>query len=162
MNEKLKQELYASHQQVALVLAQQMQEMKRPQSLTTRRTDTDTVVRHRAAAILSPVKFWAASLLGDEPNSVAAVEDGLRVTAAKLLAGDISFVSESILGQIAWLSSLTLDLQQKAAQPGISYSAQCRYIELALRAQAAAAKVMLSLSALARPQNMGSVINESA
>lgn len=115
-----------------------------------------TVVRGGGAAILEPARFWAGSLV--EGSDFQAVANGLRIAAAKLMAGDTSFVMESCTGQLAWLSAFAVEMKAKADRPGIGASSQARYLTLSLRAQGAAAKLALSLAAMASVGPGGTVV----
>lgn len=148
------QKVIDAHQEVALVLSQwriaqakdNNKGIARPAQLT-----------DKGSAITNPSGYWAMALTSTD-NSKAAIELGLLLAAAKLRAGDISFVVESGIGQIAWLSALALELKEDADRQPVESAARARLIQLSLRAQGAAAKLMLSLGALAKMGDDGSVL----
>lgn len=148
------QKVIDAHQEVALVLSQwriaqakdNNKGIARPAQLT-----------DKGSAITNPSGYWAMALTSTD-NSKAAIELGLLLAAAKLRAGDISFVVESGIGQIAWLSSLALELKEDADRQPVESAARARLIQLSLRAQVAVAKLMLSLGALVKMDGGGALV----
>lgn len=107
-------------------------------------------LRDRGAAISDPSRFWGMCLQSSETDDIESVASSLRLAAAKMKAGDMGFVYESGLGQVAWLSAVAIELKGDADQLPLESAQRARLIELSMRAQSAAAKLMLSLGALGR------------
>jgi len=146
MREEVEQNVRAAHQDLATVLAQwRVYGAKRGAAGASH----PGRMANRGEAIMNPAGFWAGAL-ADPDSSVEAIEHGVRVAAAKLRAGDLSFVFESGVGQVAWLSALALALAEDANSQPAGSGAHVRLLQLSMRAQGAAAKLMLSLGALAR------------
>lgn len=104
-------------------------------------------LQDRSPAILNPAGFWAVALAnsGDGRVGEVEIEQAVRLTAAKVMSGDISFVVESALGQVAWLSALALEFKKDADNQPADSASRIRLLNLSLRAQGAAAKLMLPL-----------------
>lgn len=141
MDETDKQALLDAHHEAARVVAQS----RLVDLIEARRGRNRGTVVRRGDAVLDPAKFWAAAL--SSGGTLAQAEDGLRLAAARLKAGDTAFVIESATGQLAWLSALAVEMKEKADKAG-SANAFNQFMALALRAQGAAAKLALSLAAL--------------
>jgi hypothetical protein len=154
MEGNAEQKVIEAHQEVALVLSQwriaQAKDNNKGVARPAQLTD-------KGSAITNPSGYWATALTSTE-SSKAAIELGLLLAAAKLRAGDISFVVESGIGQIAWLSSLALELKEDADRQPVESAARARLLQLSLRAQGAAAKLMLSLGALAKMGDTHSIL----
>ncbi len=80
----------------------------------------------------------------DERGDIAR---GIRMTAAKIRAGDRGYVFEALTGQAVWLQALALHLGDVATtmQDNGRKVALCR---LLLKVQAASAKTLASVAAL--------------
>lgn len=103
----------------------------------------------KGLSITSPRCFWAKALTrSDIPKET--IEQEIKLASAKLRAGDLEFIIESGIGQVAWLSSISLELKEDADRQSASSVARERLIKLSLKAQEAAAKLILSLGALAK------------
>lgn len=146
MQENVEDKVRTAHGEIAAVVAQWRVERARE----SRRGGLASPAKllDRGAAITNPAGFWGEALASTD-SSHAAIEHGVLMAAAKLRAGDLSFVLESGVGQVAWLSALTLELAEDANRQPIDSAARVRLLQLAMRAQGAAAKLMLSLGALA-------------
>lgn len=104
------------------------------------------------AVISDPAAFWATAAAiqaqGDD-DTVGAVSLATQLAGARLVAGDLGFVRESLLGQAQWLGVLAVRLAHKAdAQSKPEDIALC--IKLALAAQRQAAQCLASAAALGR------------
>src|SRR5450830_837918 len=141
MDSKLKEELTTVHCEIAGTLAQLMIERSKNRSEVVARSSTGV---RSSAAIMNPAGFWAEALAhGDtEPGEI---ELGLRMAASKLKAGDMNFIIESSIGQVAWLSALALDIKTQADKLPSYAPNKPKLLAMSLRAQSNAAKLMLSL-----------------
>lgn len=99
-------------------------------------------------SVLDPCGWWAAAASTESEASPLDVANAIKLNAAKLQMGDMSFVVQSGLGQVAWLSAMSVNFANKANMHGVSYNQQGRYMDISLKAQTAAAKLMLALAAL--------------
>lgn len=106
-------------------------------------------LKDRGAAIMNPAGFWSRALESTD-SQPREIELGIQMAAAKLKAGDLDFVLESGLGQVAWLSALALELRGDADSLPVDSAARGRLLALSLKCQGAAAKLVLSLGALVR------------
>ena len=100
----------------------------------------------RVARVLNPCRLFAESMAADVAD-VGDIERGLRMAAAKVKAGDMTFIHESLVSQALWLQNIAVDAL-KMAEGGKRAADVERLAGLAIRAQAAAAKVLSSLAAL--------------
>lgn len=104
------------------------------------------------ALISDPLTFWsgaaAVKAQGDQ-GTVGAMVLGLQLASARLAAGDLGFVRDSLLGQAQWLSVMTIRLAAQA--DGAARPEQAtQYVKLALQAQRQAATCLASAAALGR------------
>ncbi|MFH1814083.1 MAG: hypothetical protein ABIF28_07920 [Pseudomonadota bacterium] len=98
--------------------------------------------------LLRPGALFVSSAIGNmDQATIDAAEVAVRLTAAQLGAGRTEWVFETAVGQSVWLSALALHLLSLAesAPP----KQRLEYIGLALRAQGACAKLVLSIGAMA-------------
>lgn len=102
------------------------------------------------ALIGEPAAFWAAAaanrLQGDD-GTVGAVALATKLAAAKLAAGDMGFIRESLIGQAQWLGVIATKMMAQAdgeKQPDKVIG----FIKLALAAQRQAAQSLASVAAL--------------
>lgn len=158
MDNQLEIDVLKANKNIASIVAQWGLEQKR--KVSKGNVARPAILQDRSPAITNPAGFWAVALTnnGDGRVGELEIEQSVKLTAAKLEAGDISFVVESALGQIAWLSSLALEFKQDADNQPAESSARIRLLNLSLRAQGAAAKLMMSLGALAKIGESDSVI----
>jgi len=156
--EDAKQEVLAAHKDAAAVLAQWSIEPSKRAG----RADVGEpkVLKDRGAAIMNPAGFWARALESTDSRP-REVELGLKMAAAKLKSRDLGFVMESGLGQVAWLSALALELRGDADELPVDSAGRARLLALTLKCQGAAARLMLSLGALAAMGPGGKVVFES-
>lgn len=146
MKGKAEQQVREAHQEVALVMTQW-------RTLKAKASGRDITypanLKDKGSAITNPAGFWATALKStDSPKGT--IESGILLAAAKLRGGDLGFVLESGVGQVAWLSSLALELKADADSQPVESSARERLLRLSLKAQGAAAKLMLSLGVAAQ------------
>ena len=146
MEGKAEQQVREAHQEVALVMAQ----WRTLKAKASKRDITYPAnLKDKGSAITNPSGFWATALTStDSPKGM--IENGILLATAKLRGGDLEFVLESGIGQVAWLSSLALELKNDADSQPIESAARDRLLRLSLKAQGAAAKLILSLGGLAR------------
>ncbi|OIQ70483.1 hypothetical protein GALL_479050 [mine drainage metagenome] len=152
-----KQVVLSAHRDAAAILAQwgvERSKVARGGGVRVPKT-----LKDRGAAIMNPAGFWARALEGSDSRP-REIELGLKMAAAKLKAGDMAFVLESGLGQVAWLSALALELRGDADELPVDSAGRARLLALAMRAQGAAAKLMVSLGAMATMGPGGTVIFE--
>lgn len=142
-----KQVVLSAHRDAAAVLAQW--KIERSKSVRREVDANPKTLRDRGAAIMNPAGFWSKALASTDSRPLE-IEHGMRMAAAKLKAGDLDFVIESGLGQIAWLSALALELRGDADSLPVDSAARARLLALAMRAQGSSAKLMISLWALVR------------
>jgi hypothetical protein len=122
-------------------------------------------LKDRSPAITNPAGFWSMALTENKEGQVevSEIEQSLKLTAAKIKAGDSSFVIESGLGQVAWLSSLAIELKADADDQPVDSVARERLLRLSFRAQGAAAKLMLSIGVMSQiSDNSSTLVNESS
>jgi hypothetical protein len=153
-----KDEVIAANREAAAVVAQWLIDRSRQQ-----RSSTGILprrLRDRGMSITNPAGFWTVALQSTDSNP-REIEQGLKLAAAKLQAGDIGFVIESGLGQVAWLSALALELRGDADELPVDSAARARLLALSLRAEGSAAKLMLSLGALLRLKDTSGVLIEA-
>lgn len=150
-----KQEVMAAHGMVAKLMAQVVVERARGAPKGTRLEPRK--LKDRGSAILSPSAFWGRALAATETELEDAAL-GIKMAAAKLKAGDLDFVIESGLGQVAWLSAVALELKGDADDQPVGSPARARLLALSMRAQGTAAKLMLSLGALVRVGPDGAIV----
>ena len=72
----------------------------------------------------------------------------IRMTAAKIRAGDLSYVVESLLGQAVWLQALALRMSDYAATVA-DPRRKAAIGHLLLKTQSTAAKILASLATAA-------------
>lgn len=150
------QAVLAAHRDAASIVAQWS--IERAKNSGGSGGHTPRTLKDRGAAIMNPAGFWARALESTDSRP-REIEQGVRMAAAKLKAGDLDFVIESGLGQTAWLSALALELQGDADDLPVGSAARARLLALAMRAQGAAARLMLSLGALVRLGPEGTVVS---
>ena len=115
------------------------------------RPDDEPTGAELGALLGDPCAFWsgasAAKAHGDE-STVVPVVLSLRLAGARLAAGDMGFVSDSLLGQATWLGVVAVRLMAQAenAKPEQAVPS----IKLALQAQRQAAQCLSSAAALGR------------
>jgi hypothetical protein len=145
MAQDSKEVVLEAHREVSTVLA-------RVAAQRSRSSPKVSSLRDRGAAISEPARFWAGWLQSSESPSIDSVTAGVRLVAAKLRAGDIGFVYEHGVGQVAWLSTIAIELKADADKLPLDSPKRVRLIELSMRAQSAAAKLMMSMAALVQFQ----------
>jgi hypothetical protein len=98
-------------------------------------------------AIAEPSLFWSGAVqLGGGADAEAQALQ-LRYAAARMQAGDFSFVRESLLGQASWLSTMAVRLGVEADAESRFDRAGPMYRE-ALRAQRQAGQALVQAAAL--------------
>lgn len=153
MNESTEQDFIEAGQEMVKVAAEalRMQERdRRKHSLDgTRAATVQPPLQNRVESWLRPGARFVSSAIGagTDANAIEAAEAALRLTAAQLKAGRTEWVYETAAGQSVWLSAVALNLIELArtAPP----KRQAELIGLALRAQGACAKLVLSIGAMA-------------
>lgn len=158
MAQDSKQVVLEAHREVASILASVA--VQRSKELQTNGRSASRL-RNREAAISNPSQFWGGWLQSSDGPDIESVAASLRLAAAKMKAGDMSFVYESGLGQVAWLSTVAVELKGDADKLPIDSPKRARLIELSMRAQGAAAKLMLSLGALSQLKDNSGVVIEA-
>lgn len=147
MESEAELKIIKANSEVASVISQWRVEKLRKTSIDVARPSR---LQDRSPAITNPAGFWSAALTSTGGISAVEIEQSVRLTAAKINTGDVSFVVESALGQIAWLSSLALEFKQDADEQPVESASRIRLLNLSLRAQNTAAKLMMSLGALSK------------
>lgn len=115
--------------------------------LTRGADDAGALCADPVETLLDPARMWAyacGQLLKGEPDE-GAIALGIRAAAAKVKAGDRAFVYETLVGQSLWLGALAIKLAKNAEERGSRKEA---LVTLAMRAQAASAKALLSAAAM--------------
>lgn len=153
-----KETVQEAHREVAALLARVAAQRFKQERSGVRSASR---LRNRGAAISDPSHYWAGTLQSSEGADIEEVAVSLQLAAAKMKAGDLSFVYESGLGQVAWLSTVAIELKADADELPLDSAKRARLIELSMRAQNAAAKLMLSLGALAKLRTENSILLES-
>lgn len=102
------------------------------------------------ALIGDPAAFWAGATVsrvqGDD-GTVGAVVLATRLASARLAAGDLGFVRDSLIGQAQWLGVVAVKMIMQAdgeKKP----EAVIPFVKLALAAQRQAAQCLASAAAL--------------
>ena len=109
----------------------------------------------RAGLLFNPAELYGsatAKLCGasDPDTDNVTREDiaqGIRMTAAKIRAGDRTYIFESMLGQAIWLQALALQLSDYTATSS-HMPAKVALGSLLLKMQAVAGKMLASLAGL--------------
>lgn len=153
MNEPTEQDFIEAGQEMVKVAAEalRMQERdRRKHSLDgTRAATVQPSLQNRVESWLRPgARFVSSAMgIGMDSDTVEAAEAAIRLTAAQLKAGRTEWVYETAVGQSVWLSAIALQLIEEART--VPPKRQAELIGLALRAQGACAKLVLSIGAMA-------------
>lgn len=107
---------------------------------------------NKVQASEKPANFWAWALSSNEERSDHSGLDSMglviKMAAAKLRAGDTSFVFESCLGQVNWLSATAVELKEQADTLPLDSAKRSRLLDQSFKFQNSASKLLLSLGAL--------------
>lgn len=96
-----------------------------------------------------PSEFWAAAcaIESGESTGVDAVALANRYACARMAAGDMAFVRESLIGQAQWCSVLAVKLAGQAEGEGRVERGSILY-KLSMQAQRQAAQALATAAAL--------------
>lgn len=107
------------------------------------------------ALLANPAAFWSGAATVEaygDGESVEPLAHAVKYAAAKLAAGDLDFVRESLIGQSQWCGVLAVKLMQRAENEP-RYDRSVGLIKLALAAQRQAATSLATAAALNRLEN---------